>query len=307
MICIARSLLSIAILVLTACSSGGELTVQPSPAATEHPAVPTTTPTAQPLPVVEQPTAPSVAPTAQPSPVTENPTAPSVAPTTQPSPVAENHTTIVQPASSAGLCQNPYYPVVQGASWTYQVSGTSSGTFTRSIVNIRENGFDDQDVFSAGVTRQGRWECREGNLISLTPGSVASVIASGDQANFTVESNTGITFPADPRPGTEWTQTIIYRGQQTISDTNLESRNVLNMSCKAIGIENVSVPAGDFEALRVDCTTQLDISISVPLAMNLGTTVAGSAWYASGVGWIKSRDTGEMGVTEVVLLSYTIP
>jgi len=197
--------------------------------------------------------------------------------------------------------------VVAGASWEYQVSGTSNSTFVRSITGVRENGFEDQDVFSAGVTRRGSWECQEGNLISLTPGSSASVIASDVQANFTIESNTGITFPADPRPGTEWTQTIIYRGQQTIGDTNVESRNVLSMSCKAVGMERVSVPAGDFGALRVDCTTQLDISISVPLAMNLSTTVTGSAWYAPGVGWVKSRDSGEMGVTEVVLLSYTIP
>jgi hypothetical protein len=305
MICIARSLLSIAILVLTACSSGGELTVQPSPAATEHPAVPTTTPTAQPLPVVEQPTAPSVAPTAQPSPVTENPTAPSVAPTTQPSPVAENHTTIVQPASSAGLCQNPYYPVVQGASWTYQVSGTSSGTFTRSIVNIRENGFDDQDVFSAGVTRQGSWECREGNLISLTPASGPSVAAAGMQMNATVESNTGLTFPADPRPGMEWTQNLVLVGRFEQEDMSMEARSVIDLSCKAVGMERVSVPAGDFEALRVDCATQFAISISGMAAFN--TTVNGSAWYAPGVGWVKSSDASEMGVTEVVLLSYTIP
>jgi len=39
----------------------------------------------------------------------------------------------------------------------------------------------------------------------------------------------------------------------------------------------------------------------------LNTTVNGSAWYAPGVGWVKSSDASEMGVTEVVLLSYTIP
>ena len=210
-----------------------------------------------------------------------------------------------QPPSPAAACQNPYYPVVQGAAWEYQISGTSSGTFTRSIVSVREAGFDDQDVFSAGVTRQGSWACQQGNLISLTPGSTASVTDYEGQANFTVESNTGITFPADPQPGLEWTQTMVYRGQQTLGSTVIDSRNEMNVSCKAIGMERVSVPAGDFEALRVDCTTQFAISISGMAAFD--TTVSASAWYALGVGWIKSRDTGEMGVTEVVLLSYTIP
>jgi hypothetical protein len=287
---IVRLALSTVILLLAACSSGRGPTagVSATPAV-EPPVGPTVTPTR------EAPAGNAAPPTAEP---TAGPS-PTPAPAATPAPP--------EPAPAAGPCQNPYYPVVTGASWEYQISGTSSDTFVRSITNVRENGFDDQDVFSAGVTRRGSWECREGELISLTPGSGASVIASDVQANFTIESNTGITFPADPRPGTEWTQTIIYRGQQTIGDTNVESRNVLNLSCKAIGMERVSVPAGDFEALRVDCTTQLDISISVPLAMNLSTTVTGSAWYAPGVGWVKSRDSGEMGVTEVVLLSYTIP
>ncbi len=288
-------ILTILILTVSACSSGGAPPVR-------VPATPTVEPAAGPAvpPTREDDTGPAVAPTGEA--LAGDTAAPTAEPTAGPSPTPAPP----EPAST-GPCWNPYYPVVAGASWEYRLSGTSSGTFVRSITSVREDGFDDQDVFSAGVTRQGSWECREGHLISLTPGSDASVIASDDQANFTIESNTGITFPADPRPGTEWAQTIIYRGQQTIGDTNVESRNVLNMSCKAVGIDNVSVPAGEFEALRVDCTTQLDISISAPLAMNLGTTVTGSAWYVPGVGWVKSRDSGEMGVTEVVLLSYTIP
>ena len=284
---IARSLLIVAILALSGCSLGGDPTVQSLPTAVENPAVPT------------------AAPTAQPSPVTENPTAPSVTPTARPSPVAENPTTIVQATPTAGLCQNPYYPVVAGASWTYQMSGPVGDTFTRSIVNVRENGFDDQDVFSAGVTRQGSWECREGNLISLTPASGPSVAAAGMQMNATVESNTGLTFPADPRSGMEWTQNLVLVGRFEQEDMSMEARSVIDLSCKAVGMERVSVPAGDFEALRVDCATQFAISISGMAAFN--TTVNGSAWYAPGVGWVKSSDASEMGVTEVVLLSYTIP
>lgn len=114
----------------------------------------------------------------------------------------------------------------------------------------------------------------------------------------------GITLLADSRPGTEWTQTIVYLGQQRIGDLDVESRNVMNLSCKAIGMERVSVPAGDLEALRVDCTTRLDISISSAPAVNI--TSVNSAWYAPRVGWVKSRESGETG-TEIVLLSYSIP
>jgi len=284
---IARSLLIVAILALSGCSLGGDPTVQSLPTAVENPAVPT------------------AAPTAQPSPVTENPTAPSVTPTARLSPVAENPTTIVQATPTAGLCQNPYYPVVAGASWTYQMSGPVGDTFTRSIVNVRENGFDDQDVFSAGVTRQGSWECREGNLISLTPASGPSVAAAGMQMNATVESNTGLTFPADPRPGMEWTQNLVLVGRFEQEDMSMEARSVIDLSCKAVGMERVSVPAGDFEALRVDCSHKTDISFSGVPAFSMTETNA--SWYARGVGWVKTRGSSDAGVTEIVLLSYTIP
>jgi hypothetical protein len=185
------------------------------------------------------------------------------------------------------------------------MSGPVGDTFTRSIVNVRENGFDDQDVFSAGVTRQGSWECREGNLISLTPASGPSVAAAGMQMNATVESNTGLTFPADPRPGMEWRQNIVLAGRFEREGTSMEARSVMDLSCKAVGMERVSVPAGDFEALRVDCSHKTDISFSGVPAFSMTETNA--SWYARGVGWVKTRGSSDAGVTEIVLLSYTIP
>jgi len=280
--------LTIVILILSACSSGREPTAGLAATPTSQAiAANTTTPAAQ----------PTVRPTATPT----------VEPTSRPSPTAAPTATPVPPEpASAGPCQNPYYPVVAGASWTYQMSGPNgSDTFTHSIVNVRENGFDDQDVFSAGVTRRGSWECREGNLINLTPASGPSVAAAGMQMNFTVESNTGLTFPADPRPGMEWRQNIVLAGRFEREGTSMEARSVMDLSCKAVGMERVSVPAGDFEALRVDCSHKTDISFSGVPAFSMTETNA--SWYARGVGWVKTRGSSDAGVTEIVLLSYTIP
>jgi hypothetical protein len=194
--------------------------------------------------------------------------------------------------------------VKPGASWQYQLSGTSSGTFTRSIVSLNENGFEDQDVFSAGTTRRGSWACQQGSLISLTPSGGASVSVADEQATFVVESNSGVTLPADLQPGAAWTQNLVYTGQHNLGGTNVDSRTVMDLSCKAIGVETVSVPAGGFDALRVDCSTRFEVSFS-------GTTVSindtSSAWYAPGVGVIKSSSSSEMGSSEFVLLSYSIP
>lgn len=222
-----------------------------------------------------------------------------IEPTAQPAP-GQNDS-----ASGTGQCQNPYYPIVQGASWQYRLSGTSSGTFTRTLTAVRPDGFDDQDVFSAGTTRQGSWACQNGNLIALTPSSGAAVFTAEMQADFTIESNTGISFPANPQPGQEWGQNIVYLGQQNAGGVNIESRNVLTTSCKAGNIETVNVPAGEFSALRVECSTQIDIYISGALTFTF--TDSSSAWHAPGVGMVKSVGTSNMGSTEIVLLAYNTP
>lgn len=213
---------------------------------------------------------------------------------------------VVEPtAPIVGQCQNLYYPVVQDASWQYQLSGVTSDTFTRVIPAVRADGFTDQDTFGTGTIRTANWACEKGNLIALTPTGGPTVNAAGVQFDFTVESNDGITFPADPQPGQMWAQNIVYLGQQNAGDTKIQSRNVLENSCKAGNIERVNVPAGEFQALRVDCSTKIDIYISGALAFTLNSTSA--AWHAPGVGLIKSSGTSDMGPTEIVLLAYSIP
>ena len=275
------------IVLLVGCASG-------APEQTERPPLAS--------PTVAAPTAPALpsatgTPTAIPS-----PTAAPAEPTASPSPTA-----LPSPTPAQGACQNRYYPVVQGATWSYRLSGPVGDTFTRAIVGIREDGFDDQDTFTSGAIRRGSWACRQGDLISLTPGGGASVAAGGVQTDFTIESNEGLTLPADPQPGTRWTQTIVYLGQFNMGDRSAKARSKLNTSCQAVGMESVIVPAGSFEALRADCTNQLNIALLGDVPFDFSISTSGSAWYAPGVGLVKLRDVSEMGTTEVVLLSYTLP
>jgi hypothetical protein len=243
-------------------------------------------------------------------PTADVPFNPQIEPTASPSAAESLPATATAPLEPTPVpvsqCANPYYPIAKGATWKYQLSGMSADTFVRSIPNVRENGFDDQDVFSSGTTRQGSWECQQGNLISLTPNSGgAAVLAEGVQAIYTIESTTGISFPADPQPGQEWTQKTVYLGQENTNGLNIQTRNVMNLACKVIGAEKVSVPAGDFETLRIDCSTKIDIFVSGNLAFSFTSTT--SAWHAQGVGLVKSSGSSNMGSTETVLLSYTIP
>ena len=125
-------------------------------------------------------------------------------------------TVAASPTPTPADCFNAYYPVKAGATWTYQMSGTSADTFTHSIVSASDKEFTDQDAFGSGTTRTGQWRCEGGNLISLTPGGgSAAVAAAGVVFTFTVTENTGVTVPANMDVGRAWSQDIKFEGNRT--------------------------------------------------------------------------------------------
>ena len=181
------------------------------------------------------------------------------------------------------------------------MSGTSADMFTHSIVSASEKEFTDQDAFGSGTTRTGQWSCEGGNLISLTPGGgSAAVAAAGVVFTFTVTENTGVTFPANVDVGSAWAQDISFEGAQDIGGTQIASKNRAVTSCTATGRESVTVPAGTFDALKVECSNTITITLEgmAPIVIEGPST----AWYAEGVGMVKNIGTGG-GVEAIIELT----
>lgn len=244
------------------------------------------------------------------APATSLPVQPTDAPpvdgSTQPAPMPPVNN---EPPVTASACANPYMPIISGASWTYSLVGQVSDTYTHSILSASESSFVEQDAFGSGVTRTGEWSCDKGNLTALNPsGGGASVDTEGLSSEFTATANSGLTFPANPQPGDSWTQSVTLEGTQTINGFNVPTKNETSTSCTAIGIETVTVAAGTFEALRVDCVIQMIISVVAdgnPFSTTLNTTSA--SWYAPNVGMVKSVTSGNGLDSVTELTSYSLP
>ena len=216
----------------------------------------------------------------------------------------------VTSAPAAGACANPYLPAIVGAAWTYQLTGDSNDTYTHTILSADEDGFVEQDAFASGVTRQAEWKCENGNLIALNPpgGNSANVTTEGVQVDFETTALEGVTLPATINPGDTWTQSLTLEGTQTINELVIPAKNQVDFSCTAIGMESVAVPAGTFDAMRVDCTTQMNITmtmngVEIPNSINL----AGVNWYALNVGLVKASTTGSDLDSVSELVTYTLP
>lgn len=213
--------------------------------------------------------------------------------------------------SGAGLCDNPLYPVVAGASWNYHGSGGPTGDydFTSTITTIAEDGFVEEAAF-AGLTKTAAWKCTPAGLALLSPGGVTgSVSTSGLTIDFTTTDYSGVTLPKIIAAGDTWTQTLTLHGESSLADgTSILADGTLSSTFKAVGIESVSVPAGTFDAMRLDVETVFIIETTVA-----GTTVpielhmTGSVWYAPGVGMVKNSSNGEGVATTIILTAYAIP
>ena len=139
-------------------------------------------------------------------------------------------------------------------------------------------------------------------------GASASVNTENVAVDFQTTASSGITLPAAIRPGDAWEQTLTLEGSQTVNGLEMPAKNEFKNMCKAAGLESVTVEAGTFNAMRVDCATTMSLSLNmqgVPLDMTLNLN--GTNWYAENIGLVKSITSGE-GVESVIeLLSYSIP
>ena len=219
------------------------------------------------------------------------------------------------PAAGQGLCTNVYYPVRQGAAWTYKSTGGPAGeySFTDTITSVRENGFTLSTQIG-DLTRTQEWTCTAEGLAALQLGGAPAAMLNSQniQLNLDINNATGVTFPSQIKPGDQWQQTMNVTGNVTMMNEEADATGNAQMNFSAIGNESVTVPAGTFDALKVEVHVTLNVDatyegITLPVSFSGEYTY----WFAPGVGWVKSSGTGNVlgssfsDTTE--LQSYSIP
>lgn len=219
------------------------------------------------------------------------------------------------PPADAGLCSNTYFPIVEGATWTYQSTGGPVGGygFTDTVTSVRADGFTLTSQFD-DLTRTQEWGCSSEGLVALQLGgtSAATLNSQEMQVNLDVSNVSGISFPAAIEPGDTWQHALEFTGNMVVGGQEIDANGSAQSSFTAIGMESVTVPAGTFEAMKVRVDSTINITgvfqgVSVPLTI----TSPYDYWFAPGVGWVKASGTGDAAgetFTETIeLQAYNIP
>ena len=211
------------------------------------------------------------------------------------------------PSATPGAdCDNVYLPTSAGSTWTYSSSSSlSSGTGGRTVTTTKvgkDSFFHDVQLLHPPLHYEVSWQCTPQGLVEYGGGVLASLNSSG-KVKIDILKNAGVSLPRSISIGDTWSQTTEI--QMTSESLNGTGRWIGNF--KAVGPEAVTVPAGSFNAMRMDGTLK---SESDPYP-SLNLTVEGSSWYAPGVGLVKNAGHifGETAdyTYELVLLSYKIP
>jgi len=168
---------------------------------------------------------------------------------------------------------------------SWGTKNTAIGEYSRTDTITRSSA----EVFSVSTTLSNitygvNYGCSSAGLTANDPiQQYVGALLSGPNAPVKVNltSTSGITLPAKITPGDTWQQTADFEASS--QDLNGSGRFVLKYT--AVGYENVTVPFGTFNALRVDATIRIEVS---PLRVLAGTYTT-TSWMVPDIGIVKSE------------------
>ena len=202
-------------------------------------------------------------------------------------------TSVTLPEASptpVNLCYHRYFPGSLGDTWQYSGSNTAIGAYSRTDTVTGSSA----EVFSvstqiSNVTYTVNYACSSAGLTadnSIMQYVGALLSGSNAPVNVKLTSNSGISLPANITPGDTWQQSADFEASS--QDLNVNGRFVFDYT--ALGYENVTVPFGTFNALRVDATIRIELSGFRILAGTYTTTT----WMVPDIGIIKSEGTSHI-------------
>ena len=225
------------------------------------------------------------------------------------------------PAPVADACGNPYYPLKAGVAITYAITSSANASanseYTLRVVSVSGTTAMIRTEMSSGVSADLEADCANGS-VTMKGSFDLGAAAQGIKVKTTVVSSSGTFMPSNVAVGSTWdnSQTVKLEstggataGMGPITSTT-ESRS------KAVAQESVTVPAGTYDALKVEVTrttttefSGMPTGIKLPAGMKIPTpppTVTTSTeWWVKGIGMVKTVTVSHGTTTTVVAKSVT--
>ena len=202
-------------------------------------------------------------------------------------------------------CDDPFYPSSKGATWTYiepdmvipttgvvTISGAGNADFT---VSTQEVTFGDRVVDEHDAS----WSCTaEGLFAPLTDTGIEGYELYGPLVVNKSETGVDIPQPGAWQVGYTWTTTRQLEAGPSENEITAYYDFMDVTKHEIVAKEQITVPAGTFEAFKVDSSSEWT-AIS-PSGSETNGTGRGSRWYVKEIGLVKSVSDSDVTFNEGV-------
>jgi hypothetical protein len=101
--------------------------------------------------------------------------------------------------------------------------------------------------------------------------------------------------------GATWSTRYVVKATATIEGMTLDTQMDIVLDHNLAAFEEITVPAGTFDAARVDSTGTFKLTDPVAMEINFPYSI----WYAEGIGMVRVYGENEFGTSRVELASLT--
>lgn len=157
------------------------------------------------------------------------------------------------------------------------------------------------------VVMTTNWICTSDGIISYDFGNI-SIAAMGEVVSMDVTDTSGVFLPAARllAPGYSWSENYTLVMNIALEGVSIDTSTSSAGTWTAVGMETVSVPAGTFEAMRIEGTQNVSMSGFMGMG-GVDSAIRSTFWFAEGVGIVRYTSSSE-GYTSVgELTAYTVP
>ena len=203
------------------------------------------------------------------------------------------------PAQSA--CDHPYFPLREGATWTYV---TAAGVQTVRVTDVSGG----QNSATATMTRDGAepvtWTCSPTELLTNTLPDGEHIFGLDPQINgweWLSSSGTWLLPASQLEPGAQWILGMSFQDNDEMGTGGQIGVVEYEQSLTALRFEDVNLEDEVVEALRVDSTFEMTVMG--------GEAPPGTVthWYAMGIGLVRLEYTRASQSAVFVLQSHAVP
>ena len=206
---------------------------------------------------------------------------------------------------SQTACDHPYFPLRQGASWTYGSEGLNYTWTVASVTGDQSSATASVAMGFEGGSLTFEWTCDAEGVLFYQFGSVNSE-ELGSFASFEVTSHSGapLISPDAFEAGASWNSAYTMTYDVGVEGFSTTFTMDVQESHSAGAPGSLSTGVGTFDAIPV--TTNSSSTTSSDFG-SFTTSSTSTCWFGYGVGLLRCESSGEGFSSTSELVSYTLP